>query len=96
MASSPGARRIDPWLLLQLMSLKVVHDQFKFLVLMQMNREDLGARYREAVLPIPRDPANRQQWATPVREYFEVQVRARESYSALALQLDPGLFADRP
>ena len=46
------ASRIDPWLLLTLLSLKVVHDQFRFLVLMQMNREDLGARYRELQLPI--------------------------------------------
>lgn len=92
----PDARRIDPWLLLQLMSLKAVHDQFKFLVLMQMNREDLGARYREVLLPLPRDPGRRAKWAAPVREYFEAQVRARESYASLAEQLDPALFADRP
>ena len=36
------AKRIDPWLLMALISLNAVHDQFRFLTLMQINREDLG------------------------------------------------------
>ena len=88
--------RIDRWLFLALVSLKVVHDQFKYLVLMQMNREDLGRRYRELVLPIPRALAAREKWAAPVRRYFEAQTAARASYNALASQLDASLFTDRP
>jgi type I restriction enzyme M protein len=90
------ATRIDPWLLMALMSLRVVHDQFKFLVLMQMNREDLGRRYRELLIPLPRDEDRRQAWAQPIRDYFEAVTKARASYDALASQLDPRLFADRP
>ena len=45
--------RLTPWLVLVLMSLQVVNDQFRYLVLMQTNREDLGKRIREIVLPIP-------------------------------------------
>ena len=89
-------KRIDRWLFLALASLKVVHDQFKHLVLMQMNREDLGRRYRELVLPIPRTPRARERWTAPVRRYFEAQTAARTSYDALTSELDPSLFSDRP
>jgi type I restriction enzyme M protein len=91
-----GASRVTPWLLLALASLHVVHDQFRFLVLMQMNREDLGRRYRELLLPIPRDAAMREKWARPIQDYFEVMTRARERYEALAHELDPTLFVERP
>jgi type I restriction enzyme M protein len=90
------AKRIDPWLLLALVSLRVVHDQFNFLVLMQMNREDLGDRYKELLLPLPKSAGKREEWSRPIREFFEASVRARESYDALGKQLDPTLFVDRP
>lgn len=87
---------IDRWLFLALASLKVVHEQFKFLVLMQMNREDLGGRFRELLIPIPRSDAAREKWAGPVQRYFEAMTKARASYDALGKQLDPSLFVDRP
>ena len=90
------AARITPWLLLALMSLRDVHEQFRFLVLMQMNREDLSNRFREVLLPIPRTEEQRERWAKPVRDYFEATARVRESYDELADQLSPELFADRP
>ena len=89
-------KRINRWLFLALASLKVVHDQFKYLVLMQMNREDLGTRYRDLLLPIPRTKKGREKWAEPVRRYVEALTAARASYDALASELDPSLFADRP
>lgn len=87
---------LSPWLLLALMSLKVVHDQFTPLITMQMNREDLGTRYRKVLLPIPRRADARERWAGPVRSYIESIVNSRSSYEALTAQLDPSLFADRP
>jgi type I restriction enzyme M protein len=90
------AKRLDAWLLLALLSVKVVHDQFRFLVLMQTNREDLGERFRELQLPLPRQNERREQWAGPIRRYFEATTAARQCYDALADQLDPELFADRP
>jgi type I restriction enzyme M protein len=92
----PSARLLTPSLLLALMSLRVVHDQFDYLVLMQMNREDLGKRFREVVLPVPRTAEARSSWAEPVREFLEAQAAARESYTKLGETLDPALFADRP
>lgn len=93
---SQMSKRIDRWLLLALLSLKVVHAQFKCLVLMQMNREDLGNRYRELLLPLPREGELRERWSRPIRDYFESMTAARKSYDDLATRLDPVLFADRP
>jgi type I restriction enzyme M protein len=90
------AKRIDPWLLLALLSTKVVHDQFHFLVLMQMNREDLGHRIRELLIPIPKDAMRREQWSKPIHEYFEATTLARVKYDDLSQYLDPALFVDRP
>lgn len=90
------AKFIDPWLLLALLSLNVVHGQFRYLVLMQMNREDLSDRFEELLLPVPRTKERRDKWAKPIRDYFQATVSARDSYENLAKQLDPALFADRP
>ena len=93
---SSTSRRVNPWLLLAMMSLKVVHDQLKYLVLMQTNREDLGSRCLEILVPIPKTPARREQWARPIRDYFEATTAARANYDALLQRIDPAMFADRP
>lgn len=63
---------------------------------MQMNREDLGERYREVLLPIPGDKRLREQWSRPIADYFTALAATRESYDRLAESLRPDLFADRP
>ena len=93
---SKNASRIDWALLLMLASLKVVFHQYRHLVLMQMNREDLSERYRELILPIPRDRGKRQAWADPVRSYFESMASARDAYDRLGDVLGSDRFADRP
>ena len=90
------AKRISPFLLLAMASLKVVHAQFNFLIMMQTNREDLSQRYKELLLPIPRTEENRNKWSKPIKEYFESNVRARNSYEELLEELDTSLFEDRP
>ena len=90
------AKRIDRWLLLGLMSLRVVHEQFKFLVLMQMNREDLGDRYRELLLPIPRKKVQREKLSKPIGDYFAAMTLARKKFTGLTNHLDSAMFADRP
>lgn len=90
------ATLIDPFLLLTLMSLEVVHAQFRFVVMMQTNREDLGNRYKEILIPLPNDLKLRQEWTGSVKDYFHAIVHARESYSQLTEILDVSLFADRP
>lgn len=65
---------IDYAFLMQTMSLKVVRDQYSALVHMQTNREDLGDRWHEVKLPIPKDPARIHALGENVRKYFEAIV----------------------
>ena len=78
------------------MSLRVVNEQFKFLVLMQMNREDLGDRYRELLLPIPRKKAQREKLSKPIADYFAAVALARKKYTGLTKHLGSAMFADQP
>ena len=88
--------RMSPWLLLVMLSLAVVNDQFRFLVQMQTNREDLGNRLLELKLPIPQEEETRRQWEEPAREYFLAQVEARKSFSRLTQNLNGLKLVDRP
>lgn len=56
----------DQFYLLWALSLKAVRDQWRRIALMQTNREDCGSRYREIILPKPKDKA----WAAKVSENF--------------------------
>ncbi|MDA8046726.1 MAG: N-6 DNA methylase [Actinomycetota bacterium] len=87
---------VDWALMLALCSLKVVFAQFQHLVLMQMNREDLSDRYRELLLPVPRSELKRHEWADPIREFFEAQIKARTSYERMGEVFTPEMLADRP
>jgi type I restriction enzyme M protein len=62
---------LDYAFLLAVMSLAVVRDQYDPLVHMQTNREDLGERWREVVLPIPNSVRDIEKWGAPVRKYFQ-------------------------
>lgn len=88
--------RVSPWLLLVMLSLRVVNDQFRFLVQMQTNREDLGKRLLELQVPVPADKVVRRQWEQPVKDYFQSQARARESYTTLLANVGALNIVDRP
>ena len=90
------AKQIDRWLLLGLMSLRIVNEQFKFLVLMQMNREDLGDRYKELLLPIPRKKAQRENWSKPIADYFAALTLAHKKYTGVTKHFNSEMFADQP
>lgn len=87
---------ITPFLLLALMSLKVVQEQYQTLTLMQTNREHLGDGWREVRIPFPKSPEERARVEAPVRDYFEAIVKARESYARLADVFDLDDFGTRP
>lgn len=76
-------RGLDPFLLLALLSLRVVVKQYESLALMQVNREHLGNHWREVKVPIPRDAGEREKVAATVKTYFDSLVAARRSYDAL-------------
>ncbi|MDB5583794.1 MAG: hypothetical protein JWR80_8970 [Bradyrhizobium sp.] len=92
----PNNKRISPYLLLALLSLKVVQDQFKTLVLMQTNREHLGDHWREVIIPIPDNEPDRLEIENPVRAYFDSIVIARESWVTLSKIFDAEAFGTRP
>lgn len=88
--------RISPWLLLVMMSLRVVNDQFRYLVQMQTNREDLGRRLLELKIPIPTEGSVRVKWEKPAQDFILAQVEARKNYEFLLDTLDVANFVDRP
>ncbi len=87
---------ITPFLLLALMSLRVVQDQYQYLTLMQTNREHLGDCWEEVQVPLPKNSKDRARVERPVREYFEAIVKARESYKRLTTLFEPDDFGTRP
>ena len=78
------------------MSLRVVNDQFRYLVQMQTNREDLGRRIFELQILLPNDPALQVQWENHARSYLQAMATARSEYSKLLEVLDESQFVDRP
>lgn len=87
---------ITPFLLLALMSLRLVQDQYQYLTLMQTNREHLGDNWREVQVPLPKSLEDRAKTERPVRDYFGAIVKARESYDMLKTVFDPEDFGTRP
>lgn len=92
----PNSDGISRYLLLALMSLKVVQDQYKTLVLMQTNREHLGDHWREVGLPMPLNIDDKEAIAAPVRAYFEAAITARKSWDALSQIISLDEFGTRP
>ena len=89
-------RQLDPFLLLAVMSLKVVQDQYRHLVLMQTNREHLGDHWREVRIPLPETAARRAEISDHMRTYFETIIGGRASYDAIVSVYDPDDFGTRP
>jgi type I restriction enzyme M protein len=92
----PNEENVSPFLLLALMSLRVVQDQYPTLALMQTNREHLGDRWREIQIPLPALPAERVEMGNAVQTYFDGIVTARESWTQLSSIIEPDSFGTRP
>ena len=93
---SENKHGIDMFLLLALMSLRVVQEQYKTLVLMQTNREHLGDQWREIRLPLPISTERQAIIRNAVKGYFNGIIKARESWDALSSVIDPKEFETRP
>lgn len=70
----------DPFYLLWALCLGAVRSQWQRVTLMQTNREDVGNRYREILLPKPRDPQWAREISQPFREYFMTLATARTKF----------------
>lgn len=73
---------LDNFYLLWALSLKVVRQQWNRVVLMQTNREDVGERYREILLPWPIETADGEVVSAPFRDYYQGVERLRRSFTS--------------
>lgn len=71
----------DPFYLLWALCLKAVREQWQRITLMQTNREDVGQRYREILIPRPPNPEWAKTVSAPFRDYFTTVANAREQFS---------------
>jgi type I restriction enzyme M protein len=58
--------RFDHFYLLWALSLKAVREEWRRIALMQTNREDCGSRFREIVIPSPKN----RQWSDSISAHF--------------------------
>lgn len=75
----------DKFYLLWAMTLKIVRDQWRRVIFMQTNREDVGKRYLEISIPIPPNRERADEVSAPFKAYYETLAKARtdlQSYLA--------------
>ena len=78
----PGeSANFDTFYLLWAMTLKIVRDQWKRIVFMQTNREDVGKRYLEILIPVPDCADTAKRVSEPFRGYYTTLSEARNKLS---------------
>lgn len=70
----------DPFYMLWALSLKAVRNQWQRVTLMQTNREDVGERFREIYIPIPKSSEWANKVSKPFREYFATLAYSKELF----------------
>jgi type I restriction enzyme M protein len=75
------ARLFDHFYLLWALSLKAVREQWRRVALMQTNREDCGDRYREVLIPKPKDKAWADKASAAFRSYFTTIADAKAEFA---------------
>jgi type I restriction enzyme M protein len=71
---------LDSFYLLWALSLKAVRDQWKRVVFMQTNREDVGKRYLEIEIPWTDDAAIAMERSTAFRDYYQGMEQLRRNF----------------
>jgi hypothetical protein len=75
----PGKEAIfDPFYLMWALTLSIVRDQWRRVIFMQTNREDVGDRYLEIRIPIPLDAQHATETSKPFRNYYLNLAKARD------------------
>lgn len=78
----PGVEaNFDSFYLLWAMTLKIVRDQWRRIIFMQTNREDVGKRYLEISVPIPLSKELGETSSAEFRNYFTTVAKVREKLS---------------
>lgn len=70
----------DPFYLLWALSLRAVRQQWRRVTLMQTNREDVAARYREIELPAPKNKEWAEEVSLSFRNYFITLASAKHEF----------------
>ncbi len=79
----PGENaNFDPFYLMWAFTLNIVRDQWRRVIFMQTNREDVGDRYLNIRVPIPRDAEHAAQAGQPFRDYYQQLAKARDELRA--------------
>ena len=74
----PGsAATFDPFYLMWAMTLTIVRDQWRRVIFMQTNREDVGNRYLEVRVPVPSSAGHANEVSRAFRNYYENIANAR-------------------
>lgn len=71
----------DPYYLHWALSLRAVREQWRRVALMQTNREDCGDRWKEIVLPKPKNAAWAKEMSKAFRDYFCTLAKAKETFT---------------
>jgi len=69
--------QFDQFYLLWAMTLNIVRDQWKRVVFMQTNREDVGGRFLEIEIPVPPSRTKADLVSAPFRNYYLLIAKAR-------------------
>ncbi|MCC6652697.1 MAG: hypothetical protein IT348_16210 [Candidatus Eisenbacteria bacterium] len=86
----------SPFYLLWALSLTEVRNQWRRVTLMQTNREDVGQRYREILLPRPSSPDWAASVSGPFRDYFSTVAESRTRFSSNITELSARGFTFIP
>jgi type I restriction enzyme M protein len=83
----PGpSAEFDTFYLLWAMTLKIVRDQWRRVVFMQTNREDVGKRYLEIEIPLPPNRQSADEVSKPFKNYYETISQARTDLQKYLLE----------
>ena len=75
----PGEKAtFDPFYLMWALTLSIVRDQWRRVIFMQTNREDVGERYFDIRIPVPRDADHASSVSQPFRDYYQRLAAARD------------------
>lgn len=83
----PGKEaNFDAFYLLWAMTLKIVRDQWKRIIFMQTNREDVGKRYLELKVPVPQTRNIGEKVSRSFRTYYTALAKSRLAFAKYLLE----------
>jgi hypothetical protein len=89
----PGSKaNFDSFYMLWAMTLKIVREQWRRVVFMQTNREDVGKRWLELEIPVPTSEEVAEQVSEPFRTYYQAIAGAREALASYLRDSDEHHF----